>query len=353
MPRVFAEGPSVSAKSAVVYEYGTGKVVFSKNADERLPMASTTKIMTALVALEEGNLTDTVTVGPNAAGVEGSSMYLKAGEMLSLSELLYGLMLTSGNDAAVAIAEHIAGSEEAFAEKMTARARALGCKNTQFRNANGLPDEEHYTTATELARITGKALENDVFRTIVSSKSVKVGGRTLTNHNKFLSMYEGAIGVKTGFTKAAGRTLVTAAERGGIRLIAVTLCAPDDWDDHAAMLDYAFDRMEKREITKQGAPAGEVSVENGMDTTVSVNFSGDFDIPVLKTEKTELVPKMPSSVMAPVMKGEEIGVAEILLEGIKMGEVPIVAAETVEEKPKPSLFAHLRAVFTVWAKLYI
>ncbi len=352
MASVLAEEPSVSAKSAVVYEYGTGKVIFSKNADTRMPMASTTKIMTALVALEEGNLGDVVTIGPNAEGVEGSSMYLKSGETLSLSDLLYGLMLTSGNDAAVAIAEHIAGSEEAFAEKMTERAKALGCVNTQFKNANGLPNEEHYTTATELAKITGKALENDMFRQIVSSKSAKIGGRTLTNHNKFLSMYDGAIGVKTGFTKASGRTLVTAAERGGIRLIAVTLHAPDDWDDHAAMLDYAFDKMERRELTKKGEQAGEVAVEKGTDTTVSVCFASDFDIPVVKTEKTEVVKKLPEVVPAPILEGDKMGVAEIFLEGVKMGEVPLLAAATVEEEPEPTIFEYVLYAFSKWAKLH-
>ena len=249
--RVEAEEPSVSAKSAVVFEYATGKIIFSKNPHEALPMASTTKIMTALVALERGNLDELVTISPHAANIEGSSMYLRAGENISLEHLLYGLMLSSGNDAAVAIAEHIGRNEEAFSKLMTDRAKELGCVRTQFKNPNGLPNQEHYTTAFELARITGKALEYPKFREIVATKSKQIGERHLTNHNKLLSIYDGAFGVKTGFTKASGRTLVSAANRNGIELIGVTLNAPDDWDDHVKMFDYAFENMERRVLAEK------------------------------------------------------------------------------------------------------
>ncbi len=350
---VRAEEPSVSAKSAVVLEYATGKIVYAKNENEKLPMASTTKIMTALIALERGNLSDIVTIGPKASGVEGSSMYLKTGEQLTLEELLYGLMLSSGNDAAVAIAEHIAGSEEAFAKMMTERAVELGCTNTAFQNANGLPDDAHYTTAFELARITGKALENAKFREIAASKSARVGMRQLTNHNKLLSMYEGAIGVKTGFTKASGRTLVSAAVRDGVELIAVTLSAPDDWDDHMKMLDYGFANMERRHLATGNAIAGTVVVEDGIKAEAQVCFAGDFALSVRKQEKTEILYILPPSIAAPVQKGEEIGKAEFLLEGIKMGEVGLVIGETVDAVAIPSLFDYMHTIFIKWAKLFL
>ncbi len=353
MPVRAEEIPDVSAKSAIVLEYASGTVAFAKNAEERLPMASTTKIMTALVALEKGNLSDVVEVGKNAAGVEGSSMYLKVGEKLTLEELLYGLMLTSGNDAAVAIAEHIAGSETAFAEMMTARAAELGCINTCFKNANGLPDDAHYTTALELARITGKALENEMFCKIVSSKSARVGGRSLSNHNKMLSLYEGAFGVKTGFTKAAGRTLVSAAKRDGITLIAVTLNAPDDWDDHAKMLDYGFSCMERREVIKKDTYAGSIPMQNGTAQTVDICFGADFSFSMLKTAVTEIKINLPSGIEAPVSAGQVLGSGEILVNGVKMGEVPLLASAAVEREYMPTFREYLCMVFSRWAALYI
>ncbi|MBQ7033902.1 MAG: D-alanyl-D-alanine carboxypeptidase [Clostridia bacterium] len=353
LPVQAEELPEISAKSAVVLEYATGAVPYAKNAESRLPMASTTKIMTALVALESGNPSDTVTIGPNAVGVEGSSMYLKAGEQMTLEELLYGLMLSSGNDAAVAIAEHIAGSEAAFAERMTARAQELGCINTQFKNANGLPDDEHYTTALELARITGKALEHEKFREIVSTKSKRIGTRTLSNHNKMLSLYEGAVGVKTGYTKAAGRTLVSAAERDGITLIAVTLNAPDDWDDHTKMLDYSFSGMERRVITRKNTYAGIVPVEGGTMEVVHICFGADFSLSVVKTAETEIKMKLPPSVQAPVAAGQEVGSGEVLVNGVKMGEVPLLTAAVVEQETAPAFRDYLYMVFVRWIAIYI
>ncbi len=345
--------PDVSAKSAVLIEYHTGKVLYAKNADVRLPMASTTKIMTALLALEEGNPSDMVTISPNAANVEGSSMYLKAGEKLSLSDLLWGLMLSSGNDAAVAIAEHMAGNEADFAKRMTERATELGCTNTCFKNASGLPDDEHYTTALELARITGKSLENVKFREIVSQKSARVAGRTLSNHNKMLFLYEGAIGVKTGYTKKAGRTLVSAANRGGVELIAVTLNAPDDWTDHKNMLDFAFAKMERREICAKGEQIANASVIGGMEKMVPLCFAEDVSIPVLKTDKTDVKPIVEAALTAPVEEGIVAGRAEIYVDSVKMGEVPLLTAESVPETKSPSLWECVQKVFALWASLYI
>ena len=218
LPRAAA----LSAAAAVTMDADTGETLFAENADSRLPMASTTKIMTALVALGEGDLDRVYTVKKQYAAVEGSSMYLEEGERLTLRDTLYGLLLSSGNDAAAAVAGEC-GGERAFVDKMNAKARELGLTDTRFENPSGLPSDGHYTTARELAKITAAALRDPVFRDIVSTKTCTAAGRTLVNHNRLLSLYKDAIGVKTGFTRAAGRCLVSAAERNGRTVIAVTL----------------------------------------------------------------------------------------------------------------------------------
>lgn len=276
---VFATGAAaldVSASSAIVIEAETGQVVFEKNADTRRPMASTTKIMTALVALETGDLSREITVDRAAVGVEGSSIYLEAGDKITLEALIWALMLESANDAAAAIAIGISGSIEAFAEYMNCKAAELGLTNTHFTNPHGLSDENHYTTARELALITAAAMENEEFRKIVSTDKYRISYgdkvRHLHNHNKMLHLYDGAVGVKTGFTKASGRCLVSAAERGGMTLIAVTLGAPDDWSDHTAMLNLGFATLERVTLIEPyeaafispciGSEKGEVTVQN-------------------------------------------------------------------------------------------
>lgn len=352
IPKVSAE-VEVSAKSAICIHYETGQVLYAKNAEERLPMASTTKIMTALVALEEAALSDVVTVSANAQGVEGSSMYLKAGQTLSMEELLNGLMLSSGNDAAVAIAEHIAGSEDAFCRRMNQKAQTLGCRDTQFKNANGLPDDAHYTTARELALITGKALENETFRRIVSQKSAVVCGKTITNHNKMLSLYDGAIGVKTGFTKKAGRTLVSAAERGGVRLISVTLNAPDDWDDHTKILDAGFETLEIRTLAEKDKIADVFSILDGAEENVSAVFSESFSLPVIKGKNTETKFIVEAALSAPIEKGQTIGKAVFYLEGVPMGEIPLLAEKSIPQIEKPSFWDRVRFVFSKWGALFI
>ncbi len=351
MPNVKAS-PEVSAKSAVCIHYGTGQVLYAKNAEEKLPMASTTKIMTALLALEKGDLEEVVTIGANAQGVEGSSMYLKVGETLTLRELLYGLMLSSGNDAAVAIAEHIAGTEEAFAVMMTERAKEMGCHNTNFKNANGLPDDEHYTTALELARISGKALENETFREIVRQKSARAGGRYLSNHNKMLSLYEGAIGVKTGYTKAAGRTLVSAAEREGIMLIAVTLNAPDDWEDHKKILDEGFASIELRKLAEKDMPCLDMAVVGGTKESVPVHFAESFSLPVIKNKKVETKFQIIETLSAPVSEGEMVGKAVFYLEGVPMGETGLYTGESVSEKERPGFWNRFLFVLERWGILF-
>ncbi len=245
--RAFAETPSLSAHSAILIDADSGEVLLQKNADERMGMASTTKIMTALTVLSLLDTSEVLTVPAEAVGTEGSSVYLCAGERLTVSELLYALLLSSANDAAVALAVCASGSVAKFADEMNSLADALGLSDTHFTNPHGLYDEDHYTTALDLAKISQKALENQALREIFATHKKSIphcgeqGKRLLVNHNKMLNMYDGAIGVKTGFTKKTGRCLVSAAERDGLTLIAVTLNAPDDWHDHTAMLDYGFE----------------------------------------------------------------------------------------------------------------
>ena len=235
-----APPPQVSAKSAALLDGTTGECLYEKNGDQRALNASTTKIMTGLLVCEAGDLGRTVTVPETAAGTEGSSMYLKSGETLTRRELLYGMMLHSGNDAALTLAISISGSEAAFVRQMNRRACALNLTQTHFANPHGLDSGENYSTALDLARLAQAALQNEQFRAVVSTKTITCAGRTLTNHNKLLWRYDGCIGVKTGYTRHAGRILVSAAERGGRMLIAVTISDPDDWRDHVSLLDYGF-----------------------------------------------------------------------------------------------------------------
>lgn len=229
-----------------VLDVKTGDVILSYNENTRLPMASTTKIMTALLAVENCNLDEIVTVDQRSIGVEGSSVYLRLGERLTLRELLYCMMLRSGNDSATAIALHIANSVDEFAEMMNIRAESMGLTNTHFTNPHGLHDENHYTTAKELGLIACTAMKNNDFREIVGTKKITVGKgesqRTLLNKNKMLSLYNGATGIKTGYTKKSGRCLVSAAERDGKKLVCVVLNVGDTYGVSIKLLNEAFNR---------------------------------------------------------------------------------------------------------------
>ena len=233
-----AEAVQLSAAAAILMDADSGEILFEKDAGRCMRIASTTKIMTALVALERAKLTDTITVTASHM-VEGSSMYLKPGETVTVEELLYGLMLCSGNDAALALAD-CCGGLDAFVQAMNEKAAALGMKDTSFANPNGLDDENHYSTAQDMAVLAAYAAEDPTFRRICSTKTATVGGRSMTNHNKLLRQIEGCIGMKTGYTKAAGRTLVSCAERQGRRLVAVTLCDGNDWVDHKTLYEMGF-----------------------------------------------------------------------------------------------------------------
>lgn len=237
----------VSAKAAALYDPTDQTFLYLKNGHERLPMASTTKIMTAIVAIENCELDKIVTVDERAVGIEGSSVYLKVGEEISVESLLYALMLRSANDAAAAIAYDISGSIEAFSSLMNEKAASLGLANTSFENPHGLDSKNHYTSAHDLAIISAYAISNPIFREICSSKKKIIDSssesRLLINHNKLLNLYEGCIGIKTGYTKKSGRSLASASDKYGHTLICVTIDAPDDWNDHKLLFDYGFMRL--------------------------------------------------------------------------------------------------------------
>ena len=232
------EAVEVSAAAAVLMDADSGRLLYDKKGEKRMLIASTTKLMTALVALEQGGLQQEITVtGGHMA--EGSSMYLRPGEKLTLETLLYGLLLSSGNDAALAVTECMGGAVP-FVARMNEKAAELGMENTHFANPNGLDDEAHYSTAEDMAKLAAAAMDDPVLRRVASTRTARIGGRTLTNHNKLLSRVEGCVGLKTGYTRAAGRTLVSCAERDGVRLVAVTLQDGDDWNDHASLYEQGF-----------------------------------------------------------------------------------------------------------------
>lgn len=228
----------LSATAAVLMDCDTGQILYQKNADKRMRIASTTKILTALVVLEECGLRQEVTVMQRHMA-EGSSMYLKPGERVTVETLLYGLLLCSGNDAALALTE-CAGGAAPFVALMNEKAAALGMAHTSFANPNGLDAEGHYSTARDMAALAAAAMDDPTFRRLCSSRRVTIGQRTMENHNRLLRQVEGCVGLKTGYTKAAGRTLVSCAERNGCRLVVVTLRDGDDWADHAALYEYGF-----------------------------------------------------------------------------------------------------------------
>lgn len=323
---------AVSARRAYVLDAVSGRALFARNADERSLIASTTKIMTALIVCEQCNVLDRMRIPKEAVGIEGSSMYLKEGEVLTLQELLYGLMLSSGNDAAVALAIYCGGTVEGFAELMNDKARILGLSGTHFENPNGLDSPGHYSTARDLAVLAAYAMKNPVFYKTVSAKNVKVGERYLTNHNKLLWRLEGADGVKTGFTKAAGRILVSSATRQGRRIIGVTIDAPDDWNDHCQLLNEGFTRYQDRLIVESGQCVGTLEVLGGDSRRVRILTAEGFSYALAKEEEPTLVLPGPGFVYAPAVEGADAGFAYVLIDGTAIGKVPVVYGTTVEQK---------------------
>lgn len=328
-----AEAPEgISARSAVLMDAASGRLLYEKNGFERLPMASTTKIMTALLTAENCAMDEVVTVSPAASGVEGSSLWLEIGEKLTVRELLLGLMLKSGNDAAVALAEQTAGSVDAFVLLMNAKAKEIGMSNTGFVTPNGLDADGHYTTAYDMALLACRAMQNPDFRETVSTETASIPwqghdwGRSLKNHNKLLGMYEGCTGIKTGFTKKAGRCLVSSAERDGRELVCVTLNAPDDWNDHIRLLDYGFGDFVAARPAERGKKWGSTVIEG---KEIGLNFAEDFTVSLKPDEKTEIKFE-PCEARLPVQKGQKLGRAYIFSAGDFLGGVDLVADRSVE-----------------------
>lgn len=327
---------AISAASYILYDPLTQSAIASSNADERRGMASTTKIMTALVTLELYDPEQAVVIRPEWCGAKGSSMYLRAGETLTVSDLLYGLMLSSGNDAAVALSCIYSGESSDFIDLMNRRALELGMNDTHFDNPNGLDGETHYSTAHDMALLAAAAMENDAFRAIVSSQNVQIGQRYLKNHNKLLSMLEGAEGVKTGFTKRCGRCLVSSVSRLGRRLIAVTLNAPDDWNDHISLHEQGFKRFSERQILSSGE-VGFATVAAGQQCRkIALYIEEDFSFALAEDEQPSVTLCGPRIVYGPVDGGQQYGTIRVSLNNALLAELPVYfsegAAVTLSEK---------------------
>ena len=325
-----------SAKAACILDMHSGRVLFEANMHARLPMASTTKVMTALLAIERGDLQAQVTCSERAFGVPGTSIYLQQGETLTLEEMLKGLMLSSGNDAAVAIAEHIGGTTAQFVGMMNERARELGAHNTHFANPHGLPDDRHYTTAYELALISREAMKNGVFRRLVSTQhaSIPWQGRTysrqLNNKNRLLSGYDGATGVKTGYTSRAGRCLVFGARRGELELIGVVLGCADWFDEAARLMDGCFETYSMTHLLSPSDSAGRIAVTGGRKDFADLCLQEEMILPMKSGETAQVVLDIPASLKAPVYPGKQVGTATLVLQGKTYGTWEVVAAERVE-----------------------
>lgn len=348
--------PSLSAASAVLTD-NEGLVLAEKDAHRRMGPASTTKIMTALLVLERCDPATRVTIPEEAVGIEGSSLYLCAGEVLTVEQLLYGLLLSSANDVATALALFVSGSVEDFAACMNERVAAMGLQNTHFENPHGLADENHYTSAYDLAQITATALRHPLFCKIVSTYKTTLpqnggeGTRVIVNHNKMLRFYDGAIGVKTGYTKATGRTLVSAAERDGLRLIAVTLDASDDWNDHRALLDYGFARYECVTLCRVGEPLTVLPVSGGLEEYVALTPTRNLSLTLPKSRKREPIRTVEATwhfLCAPVSEHDVVGSA-VFRYAEHTYEIPLCTAASVARyvPPKKSPWERLLHFFSL------
>lgn len=338
----------ISAKSAIVMVAATGEVLFEKNATEQRYPASTTKMMTIITALEDGKLDDTVTTSLNAANTDGSSMYLLAAERLKLLDMLYGVALVSGNDAAVAIAEHISGSVSNFAKLMTVKAHSIGATRTNFTNSSGLPDPRHYSTAHDLARIAAYGYKKPKFAEIVGTVHTDIVRNnireTYYNENKLLNLYRGANGVKTGYTDAAGRCLVSAAKRGNTQVIAVVLDADSMWEDSMALLDYGFNQLSEKAVVQAGEVVDTVQVTYGKSGATPAVTRGSIVVPVSKNSEAalQIVVDVAKNIAAPVAAGQSVGVVKVMYHDQEVASTEVILTESIQRK---SLLARIKEYF--------
>lgn len=339
-----------AARAAVLLDADSGRVLYEKNPDEMLPMASTTKIMTCLLALETCKLDETVTASHNAHGTPGTSIYLGEGETLTMEQMLNGLMLRSGNDAAVAIAEHVSGSQEAFVERMNERARELGI-DAHFANPHGLDAEDHAASARAMALLLRECLKNEDFARITATQKKIIPwtgneySRVLTNKNRLLRSYEGATGGKTGYTSKAGRCLVFSAERNGMRLVGAVLNCSAWFDTAQTLLDYGFETYEPARIYETGDLACQIPVTGGERRTVDLTAAEPLCVPLKENETYELALEIPERVEAPVKEGDRAGHACVYIEGEKIAEADLIYGESVARN---SMEQALRRVIGAW-----
>ena len=332
--------PNMTATAAIVIEASTGHVLYERNPDQQMFPASTTKMMTLITALEHGGLDEIVTVGPGAYNAEGSTLWLDVGEKIPLGELLYGMMLISGNDGAIAIAEHCDGTVANFAAHMTQRAHDLGAVNTNFTNANGLPDSNHYTTARDLAIMAAHGYTLPHFEEIVSTKEISFGWvhddtKLLRNENQMLWLYRGANGIKTGYTEAAGRCLISGAKQNGVQLIVVVLDSLYIWNDSLFLLDYGFGRVSSQTLIQSGQVVKSLPIISGRRKSMQVKTAGEIIMPVFSGDDNayEIVYDLPESLTAPIKSGEKIGKIRVVLpNGHEAASVDVVTTLDVEQK---------------------
>ena len=352
-----------SAQGAVLIDAWSRNIIYEHNAYKRLPMASTTKIITAITAIESGVPLDAVIkITKEMTGAEGSSIYLYEGERFTLNDLLYALLLNSANDSAEAIAIGIAGSVEKFADMMNEKVRELNLTNTHLTNPHGLDSDMHYTTAYDLAVISAYSLENEKFREIVGTRDIMIcplnldgtenheGKRFLRNHNKMLRIYPDAIGVKTGFTKRSGRCLVSAAERDGTRLVAVTINASDDWNDHENMLNYGFKNYSTVELCGEFEHKFDVNIVNGAEAlrVQCANISAEYaSLPsYVKREDIEYRVELPEFIYAPVNKSDVAGRIIFIYKDKIIAQSAIVSLEAVAANESESIIDKIKNIVT-------
>lgn len=330
--------PVINARSAIVMDFETGMILYEKNAYRKRPMASTTKIMTAIIALENSSPDEDVLISPGAAGIGGSVMGLKANTTVKMRDLLHGMLICSGNDAAVAIAEHIGGSVEEFCELMNKKALEIGAFSTSFSNPHGLDAENHYTTAYDLAKITRYALRIPEFNEIVKKTEFYFNGRTIKSTNEMLTLYEGADGVKTGYTGLAGRCLVTSATRNNMRLISVVLfCDSKDLRTSSSkkILDYSFAEYSPVTLLNKGGVLGKIKAERSRTSQEIVVGAAESLKAVLKqNEKDTLYTRvsLPEKITAPVKKGTIMGTISVYKGDRILAETSLIALNSAERK---------------------
>ena len=352
-PKVMAESSYSSAKAMCVMETSSKRVLNSKNMDTKLAMASTTKIMTAITAIENcDDLDKTFEISPKAVGVPGTSLYLRKGEVFSTRDLLYGLMLISGNDASVAIGEHISGSVSEFVKLMNKTAKKIGAESSHFDNTHGLDSKTHYTTAYDLALITSYAMMNPTFKEIVSTKKAKITNtdgksRYLKNKNKLLNSFDGCNGVKTGFTDDAGRCFVSSAEREGMNVVCVVLNCGPMFEECSRFMEEAFASYKLYDLTKFYNLPTEIKVTNGRQETVKVDTFGKYMYPLTENEKesVKIRYEIVKILEAPIEKGQQVGKVEIYIgKDLHFSEKIF----TIESVRRNSLWQKLFDVFAEW-----